>query len=76
MSSAGDQDLRTGLSSELARTLVVHGEAEMIPMDLVDEWIDALPNATLLKVPRAAHFTYAERVSFGWSAVERFLARP
>jgi pimeloyl-ACP methyl ester carboxylesterase len=29
---------------------------------------------TLLRVPRAAHFTYAERPELVWPAVERFLS--
>ena len=76
MGSYGDWDLRAALGAVPARTLVVHGEAELIPMDLVEEWIAALPNATLLRVPRAAHFTYAERPDIVWPAVERFLAGP
>jgi len=55
--------------------LVVHGERETIPMDLVEEWVTSMPKgmATLLKVPGAAHFTYAERPDIVWKAVERFL---
>ena len=53
----------------------MHGEAEAIPMDLVAEWVSALPHAELLKVPDAAHFTYAEQPGIVWPAVERFLAR-
>jgi len=52
----------------------VHGEEESIPMDLVEEWVTSMPNARLMKVPRAAHFTYAERPELVWPAVERFLA--
>ena len=74
MGSYGDWDLRTQLAGVPARTLVVHGEAESIPMDLVAEWVTALPHATLLKVPRAAHFTYAERPELVWPAVEKFLS--
>ena len=74
MGSYGDWDLRTQLAGVQARTLVVHGEAESIPMDLVEEWATALPHATMLKVPRAAHFTYAERPELVWPAVEKFLA--
>ncbi len=74
MGSYGDWDLRAALASVPARTLVVHGEAESIPMDLVQAWVTALPHATLLRVPRAAHFTYAERPELVWPAVERFLA--
>ena len=74
MGSYGDWDLRAQLANVPARTLIVHGEAESIPMDLVEEWATALPHATMLKVPRAAHFTYAERPELVWPAVERFLA--
>jgi proline iminopeptidase len=73
MRSHGDWDLRAALRTVTAPTLIVHGEAESIPMDLVEEWTTALPNATLLRVPRAAHFTYAERPELVWPAVEAFL---
>ena len=75
MGSYGDWDIRAGLKSVRAPTLVVHGEDESIPMDLVEEWVSALPNARLLRVPRAAHFTYAERPEIVWPAVERFPAK-
>jgi proline iminopeptidase len=32
--------------------------------------------ATLIKVPRAAHFVYLERPEIVWPAVEKFLATP
>ncbi|MCY7378234.1 MAG: alpha/beta hydrolase [Gemmatimonadaceae bacterium] len=74
MASYGDWDLRPALATVTAPTLIVHGEEESIPMELVQEWTTALPHATLLRVPRAAHFTYAERPEIVWPAVERFLA--
>jgi len=76
MASYGDWDLRAGLRSLNVPTLVVHGEEESIPMDLVEEWVTSLPKATLFKVPRAAHFTYAERPELVWPVVERFLTSP
>jgi proline iminopeptidase len=76
LASYGDWDLRPGLRSLAVPTLVVHGEEESIPMDLVEEWVTSMPHATLLKVPRAAHFTYAERPELVWPAVERFLTSP
>ena len=76
MASYGDWDLREGLRSLHVPTLVVHGEEESIPMDLVEEWVTSMPRATLFKVPRAAHFTYAERPELVWPAVERFLTSP
>ena len=74
MGSYGDWDLRAKLRTLTVPTLVVHGEEESIPMDLVEEWVTSMPNAKLIKVPRAAHFTYAERPELVWPAVERFLA--
>ena len=73
MASYGEWDIRSALVGVQAPTLVVHGEAESIPMDLVEEWVSALPHATLLRVPGAAHFTYAEKPKLVWAAVERFL---
>ena len=74
MSSFGDWDLRPKLRTLKTPLLVVHGEMETIPMDMVEAWATSMPFATLLKVPNAAHFTYAERPELVWPAVERFLA--
>ncbi|MFI5229597.1 MAG: alpha/beta fold hydrolase [Gemmatimonadales bacterium] len=74
MGSYGDWDLRPALAKLDVPLLVVHGEQETIPMELVEEWVSAMPHATLLKVPNAAHFTYAEQSGLVWPAVEKFLA--
>lgn len=74
MGSFGDWDLRPQLKSLNTPLLVVHGEMETIPMDMVEAWTTSMPHATLLKVPHAAHFTYAERPELVWPAVEKFLA--
>jgi proline iminopeptidase len=74
MGSYGDWDLRPQLKSLNTPLLVVHGERETIPMDMVEAWTSSMPRATLLKVPNAAHFTYAERPELVWPAVEKFLA--
>lgn len=74
MGNYGNWDLREKLKTLAVPTLVVHGEQEAIPMDLVEEWVTSLPHARLVKVPRAAHFTYAERPELVWPEVERFLA--
>ena len=76
MASYGDWDLRERLRQLSVPTLVVHGEQESIPMDLVEEWVTSLPHGRLLRVPNAAHFTYAERPELVWPEVERFLAEP
>jgi pimeloyl-ACP methyl ester carboxylesterase len=74
MASYGNWDLRDRLRHLDVPTLVVHGEQESIPMDLVEEWVTSLPHARLMRVPRAAHFTYAERPEVVWPEVDRFLA--
>ena len=74
MASHGDWDLTPALRTLAVPTLVVHGEAEAIPMDMVEEWVRALPDARLVRVPRAAHFAYVEQPRIVWPEVERFLA--
>jgi proline iminopeptidase len=74
MASYGDRDLRQRLRRLDVSTLVVHGEQDSIPMDLVEEWVTSLPHARLVRVPNAAHFPYAERPELVWPQVERFLA--
>ncbi len=74
MRSYGDWDLRDALRTLQVPLLVVYGEQEAIPEDLVREWISAMPHASFLPVPRAAHFAYAERPDFVWPRVERFLS--
>lgn len=69
----GAWDLRDRLRHLDVPTLVVHGEEESIPMDLVEEWVTSLPRARLVRIPKAAHFTYAERPEVVWPEVERFL---
>lgn len=76
MGSYDDWDIRAALKRVSALTLIVHGEQESIPMDLVEEWVTSLPNARFVRVPHAAHFTYLERPEIVWPAVEDFLALP
>lgn len=75
--SFGDWDLRPALATLNVPLLVMHGEEETIPMDLIEAWITAMPKgmATLIKVPRAAHFVYVERPEIVYPAVEKFLAK-
>jgi len=72
MGSYGDWDLRPSLRTLHLPTLIVHGEEDAIPMDLVQEWT-LIPNSRLVRVPNAAHMLYAERPEVVWPEVERFL---
>jgi proline iminopeptidase len=73
LTSLGEWDFRPGLAAVKAPTLIIHGESEAIPMDLVEEWTTALPSAKLVKVPGASHFPYVERPELVWPAIESFL---
>jgi proline iminopeptidase len=72
--SLGAWDLRAGLAKVAAPALIIHGESDAIPMDLVEQWASALPHAKLVKVPGASHFPYVERPELVWPEIERFLA--
>lgn len=73
LASMGNWDYRPELPLVKAPTLILHGEEEAIPMDMVEGWVKALPNAQLIKVPRAAHFPYVERPDLVWPAIDAFL---
>jgi proline iminopeptidase len=73
MASYGDWDLRGSLRGLATPTLIVHGEEDAIPMDLVNEWVTSMPHAKLVKVPNAAHFSYVEQPQVVWPTVEQFL---
>jgi proline iminopeptidase len=73
MASYGDWDLRAALPALHMPALIVHGEQDAIPMDLVAEWT-MMPRSRLVPIPGAAHFPYAERPDVVWPEVRRFLA--
>ncbi|MCO6481131.1 MAG: alpha/beta hydrolase [Phaeodactylibacter sp.] len=72
LSSMGNWDYRPELPLLDVPTLILHGEEEAIPMDMVEEWVDDMPHAQLIKVPRAAHFPYVERPEVVWPAITAF----
>jgi proline iminopeptidase len=72
--SLGAWDWREGLRSVTAPTLILHGEQELIPMRLVEEWTQALPNARLVRIPGAGHFPFVERPDVFYPALDAFLA--
>lgn len=71
--SLGAWDWREGLRQVAAPTLILHGEHELIPMRLVEEWTQALPHARLVRVPGAGHFPFVERPDVFYPAVDAFL---
>ena len=73
MASYGEWDLRGALPALHMPVLIVHGEQDAIPIDLVAEWT-MIPRSRLFPVPGAAHFPYAERPDVVWPEVKKFFA--
>jgi proline iminopeptidase len=74
LESYGNWDLRDQLRTLHVPTLVVHGTEDVFPMDIAQEWRAALPRATLVQIPAAGHFPFAERPELFWPVIEKFLA--
>lgn len=73
LASLGDYDWRAGLAAVKAPALVLHGEADPIPVASAVEWGHALPNALLVTFPNAGHFPYVEAPEAFFGATEQFL---
>lgn len=71
--SLGNWDFREDLKKVTAPVLLIHGEEEAIPMDMVEEWTKFLPAGELKKIAKAGHFPYAERPGEVWPIIESFL---
>jgi proline iminopeptidase len=72
--SLGDWNWTADLGRVSAPTLIIHGEEDAIPMAMVSEWVTALPNARILRLPHTAHFPHAEQPAIVFPAIEAFLS--
>jgi proline iminopeptidase len=71
--SLGDWNWTADLRRVTAPTLIIHGEEDAIPMAMVSEWLTALPDARIIRLPRTAHFPHAEQPMIVFPAIETFL---
>jgi proline iminopeptidase len=77
LGSLGDWDVRPLLSRVDVPVLIVHGGDGAIPLDAMQAWADALPNARLLTVAGAGHYLHVDRPEvFFPVALEFFGDRP
>lgn len=53
--------------------LIVHGDGDPIPLEMVEALDEALPDSRLVPVAEAGHFPFIERPAPFWSAVRTFL---
>jgi proline iminopeptidase len=70
----GDYDLRSAMAASKAPALVIHGEADYLPLGGSRAWAASMPDARLLVIPGAGHLAQAERPDIFFPAMERFLS--
>ena len=73
MASLGDYDWRADLASVRARTLVIHGDADPIPLESAREWANAIPSAQFILLRQCGHFPQLEQPAEFFAALDRFL---
>ena len=67
-------DWRPHLRDLQVPTMIVHGEADQVPIEVAREWIDAMPDARLLALPGVGQLPWVERPETFFPAVNRFFA--
>jgi proline iminopeptidase len=72
--SPDSYDWRSMAAGVTAPTLVIHGDADPLPLEGSQKWIEALQNAQLVVIPEAGHYPQAEQPEVFFPAVEAFLA--
>lgn len=72
--SLGAFDLRPGVGRVTAPVLVIHGVADVIPIEAAREWRASYPIARLLLARRSGHLIHVEEPDLFFGAVEAFLA--
>lgn len=68
-------DWRGMATRVMARTLVVHGDKDPLPLSASEEWVRVLPAARLLVIRDAGHYPHAEQPDQFFPAVEDFLTK-
>jgi proline iminopeptidase len=72
--SLGPWDLRANLKAVTAPVLILHGDADPVPLTAAQAWQAALPNARLFILPGAAHMPHVDRPAAAFAAMEQFFA--
>jgi proline iminopeptidase len=71
--SLGEWDWRPALRRVGAPALVIHGSADVLPVEGGREWAATLPNARLVVLEGVGHFPYLEAPDAFFTAVDVFL---
>ncbi len=74
---AAGADVREQARAVRAPTLLVWGDRDsLVPPELADAWLEAIPQARLARLPGAGHVPMVERPAELLSALEEFLDEP
>jgi proline-specific peptidase len=68
-----DYDLLTRLAQLHVPTLIIHGDTDLIPLELARHIADAIPDARLEVLPDCGHFAYLEQPERTFEAIAGFL---
>jgi len=68
-----ERDWRSEAGLITAKTLVIHGLEDLIPLEASREWVSSIPNARLLRIPGVGHFPRLEAPEVFFPAVRIFL---
>jgi proline-specific peptidase len=69
----GDWDVRPLLPAVGAPVLILHGAESAIPLEAMQAWVNALPNARLQSVPDAGHYLHVDRPEVFFPVALEFL---
>jgi proline iminopeptidase len=75
LASLGAYDWRDRFRASRFPVLVLAGASDVDPVEAYREWVGAFPDARLVRLDGAGHFSYIERPDAFTDAVANFLAR-
>jgi proline iminopeptidase len=75
MGPLGAYDLWPEVATIRVPTLIVQGEADLVPLQMVRDLARAIPGSELAVIAKAGHFPYIEKPAETFAAIDRFLAR-
>lgn len=69
-------DWRDAVRGLALPTLLVHGEGDLMPLTMADEWAALIPHARVARIANAGHNPFWEQPDRFFPLVESFLAAP
>jgi proline iminopeptidase len=70
-----DYDFRTVCANVMNPVLIVHGDADRMPLEGSNEWVSSFPDARLVRLPDVGHFPFVEAPDLLFPQVSAFLLK-